>query len=106
MSKKKKNYYSKNEDYLFWVTGKISKIIELNTEFKSHFKTVFSIDIPRVNDDKFKMCISWARQVISLGDLVAIKCRYLENAVLVKKLNILRKAEADSETNGNIQDTT
>ncbi len=105
MAKKKRNYvYSKNEDYLYYTTGTITKIIELNTEYEKHDKTVFSMDIPRVNDKRFQTCISWERQVINVGDLITIKGRYLENAFLVKQLNIIRKAQR--EFDGNIQDTT
>ena len=110
MAKRKRYYYSKNEDYLYLTTGVISKIIELNKEYEfnddgyinTRFKTTFSISIPRVEDKRFETCISWNRQTISVGDLVSIKGRYLENGFLVKSLTIIRKAQAD----GNIQDTT
>lgn len=106
----KKKYYSKKEDYLYLITGKISKIIELNTEYENRFKTVFSLDIPRVEDKRFETCISWERQIINIGDLVCIKGRYLENAFLVKKLVKLRSGEDNLYStkvlnDGNIQNS-
>jgi len=110
MAKKKKFCYSKNEDYLYLATGTITKIVELNKEYEFinddglenvRFKTTFSISIPRVEDKRFNTCISWDRLTISVGDLVIIKGRYLENAFLVKSLSILRRSE-----NGNVQDST
>ena len=110
MAKKKRYFYSKNEDYLYLTTGTVSKIIELNKEYEfddngytnTRFKTTFSISIPRVEDKRFETCISWNRQTISIGDLVSIKGRYLENGFLVKSLSILRKVQND----GNIQNST
>ena len=109
----KKKCYSKSEDYLCLITGKISKIIELNTEYENRFKTVFSLDIPRVEDKRFDTCISWERQIINVGDLVCIKGRYLESAFLVKKLVKLREGQDSlynnkvlNIDNGNLQDTT
>ena len=111
MVKKKKYYYSKNEDYLYITTGTISKIIELNKEYdylddnnytNTRFKTTFSLFNPRIEDKRFQTCISWDRQVINVGDLVTIKGRYLENGFLIKSLTIVRKAQV----NADIQDTT
>ena len=108
MPKRQRRYnYSKSEDYLYLVTGTITKIIELNTEYEKHFKTVFSIDIPRIQDKRLETCISWERQVINVGDLIIMKGRYLDNAFLVKSLNILRKVTPEKSDNyGNLQDTT
>ena len=106
MAKRKHKYtYSKNEDYLSWFTGKITKIAELNKEYEFigddgiknfRFKCVFSVHVPENPDNRFETCISWSRQIISIDDLVLIKGRFLDNAFLVKKLNILRKAQEDN----------
>jgi len=103
MAKRMYKYtYSKNEDYLSWFTGKITKIAELNKEYEFigddgiknfRFKCVFSVHVPENPDNRFETCISWSRQIISIDDLVLIKGRFLDNAFLVKKLNILKKAQ-------------
>lgn len=94
--------YSKTEDYLVIITGKISDIIEYNAEYPAQdkdgnpitrFKNVFSLSNPRTDDSRFNTCISWERQTIRIGDIVSIKGRFLENAFLVKSLIIYKRGE-------------
>jgi len=103
MAKKRQYNYSKTEEYMYLLTGTITKIIELNKEYEKHFKTVFSIKIPTLDDKRFETCISWSRWIIQEGDLIIMKGRFLEHAFLVKSLRILRKAESQ---NANIQNST
>ena len=94
--------YSKTEDYLVIVTGKISNIIEFNTEYPAkdkdgnpttRFKNVFSLSNPRISDPRFDTCISWERQTIRIGDIVNIKGRYLNEGFLVKGLMIYKRGK-------------
>ena len=101
MAPKRKNFNYKS--YLL-AQGPVDEILVFNKEYKKgddvKFKNVFSFNnIPEVKDDRFKNCISWNRQTIQKGDLIAMKGYFIQNGFYVASLAILSKG--NSSKNGN-----
>lgn len=91
--------YKNNDDYL--VQAIVDEVILENKEYPIkdnpygiRFKNVFACTpIPLSNDERFRTCITWERQVIKKGDLISFKGYFTKDAFIVKGLSVLKKAE-------------
>ncbi len=78
---------------IFLWTTEILSFKEKNIVYNDKFKNVFFCKSKEKEDGQ--MCIMWGRTSANTGDKVEIKCKFLNNVILVKSMLVIERKKQD-----------